>query len=192
MDGVYVIFILVEHHLSFFFYFYILEELYLMVHTFIIQQWRKEKLEKKNQWYETHSFGYQILFYIFWILLPCQWYSYDIIINPQLMMSALLGFSVPPSVFCSLLCLALIRRHWKDTSFGSAALRDNHQPLGSKGKILYSSGLKVLHGCCWRICNWESITNECSCLWRCRLITASKRKRWSHFPKDSLKKWRES
>ena len=37
MDGVYVIFILVEHHLSFFFYFYILEELYLMVHTFIIQ-----------------------------------------------------------------------------------------------------------------------------------------------------------
>ena len=27
MDGVYVIFILVEHHLSFFFYFYILEEL---------------------------------------------------------------------------------------------------------------------------------------------------------------------
>ena len=41
-----------------------------------------------------HSFGYQILFYIFWILLPCQWYSYDIIINPQLMMSALLGFSV--------------------------------------------------------------------------------------------------
>ena len=37
MDGVYVTFILVEHHLSFFFYFYILEELYLMVHTFIIQ-----------------------------------------------------------------------------------------------------------------------------------------------------------
>merc|ERR1712193_404193 len=37
MDGVYVIFILVEHHLYFFFYFYILEELYLMVHTFIIQ-----------------------------------------------------------------------------------------------------------------------------------------------------------
>ena len=37
MDGLYVIFILVEHHLSFFFYFYILEELYLMVHTFIIQ-----------------------------------------------------------------------------------------------------------------------------------------------------------
>ena len=37
MDGVYVIFILVEHHLSFIFYFYILEELYLMVHTFIIQ-----------------------------------------------------------------------------------------------------------------------------------------------------------
>ena len=27
----------VEHHFSFFFYFYILEELYLMVHTFIIQ-----------------------------------------------------------------------------------------------------------------------------------------------------------
>merc|ERR1711920_105702 len=37
MDGVYVIFILVEHHLSFFFYLYILEELYFMVHTFIIQ-----------------------------------------------------------------------------------------------------------------------------------------------------------
>merc|ERR1712060_733856 len=37
MDGVYVIFILVEHHLSFFFYFYILEELCFMVHTFIIQ-----------------------------------------------------------------------------------------------------------------------------------------------------------
>merc|ERR1712039_118624 len=37
MDGVYVIFILVEHHLCFFFYFYILEELCFMVHTFIIQ-----------------------------------------------------------------------------------------------------------------------------------------------------------
>merc|ERR1712113_1216952 len=37
MDGVYVIFILVEHHLSSFFYFYILEELCFMVHTFIIQ-----------------------------------------------------------------------------------------------------------------------------------------------------------
>merc|ERR1711935_23554 len=37
MDGVYVIFILVEHHLSFFFYFYILQELCFMVHTFIIQ-----------------------------------------------------------------------------------------------------------------------------------------------------------
>ena len=37
MDGVYVIFILVEHLLSLLFYFYILEELYLMVHTFIIQ-----------------------------------------------------------------------------------------------------------------------------------------------------------
>mmetsp|Transcript_108096 Transcript_108096/g.338377 ORF Transcript_108096/g.338377 Transcript_108096/m.338377 type:complete len:165 (-) Transcript_108096:137-631(-) len=35
MDGVYVFFILVEHHLSFFFYFYILEELYLMLHTFL-------------------------------------------------------------------------------------------------------------------------------------------------------------
>ena len=33
MDGVYVIFILVEHHLSFFFYFYILEE--LSFHLFI-------------------------------------------------------------------------------------------------------------------------------------------------------------
>merc|ERR1711976_1079388 len=30
MDGVYVIFILVEHHLSFFFYFYIFEELCFM------------------------------------------------------------------------------------------------------------------------------------------------------------------
>merc|ERR1712060_696073 len=37
MDGVYVIFILVEHHLSFFFIFYILEELCFMVQTFIIQ-----------------------------------------------------------------------------------------------------------------------------------------------------------
>merc|ERR1711879_753306 len=37
MDGLYVIFILVEHHLFFFFYFYILQELYFMVHTFIIQ-----------------------------------------------------------------------------------------------------------------------------------------------------------
>ena len=37
MDGVYIIFILVEHHLSFFSFFFILEELYLMVHTFIIQ-----------------------------------------------------------------------------------------------------------------------------------------------------------
>ena len=37
MDGVYVLFILVEHHFSLFFYFYILEELYLMVPTFIIQ-----------------------------------------------------------------------------------------------------------------------------------------------------------
>ena len=35
MDGVYVIFILIN--LSFFLYFYILEELYLMVHIFIIQ-----------------------------------------------------------------------------------------------------------------------------------------------------------
>merc|ERR1711976_1067974 len=35
MDGVYVIFILVEHHLSFFLYFYILEELCFMVHPFI-------------------------------------------------------------------------------------------------------------------------------------------------------------
>merc|ERR1711976_735200 len=37
MDGVYVIFILVEHHLFFFFYFYILEELYFIIHIFIIQ-----------------------------------------------------------------------------------------------------------------------------------------------------------
>ena len=37
MDGLYVIYILVEHHLSFYFNFFILEELYLMVHTFIIQ-----------------------------------------------------------------------------------------------------------------------------------------------------------
>ena len=34
MDGVYVIFILMVHHLSFFLYFYILEELYLMLHIF--------------------------------------------------------------------------------------------------------------------------------------------------------------
>merc|ERR1712060_913083 len=37
MDGVYVIFILVEHHLYFFFYFYILQERFFTVHTFIIQ-----------------------------------------------------------------------------------------------------------------------------------------------------------
>ena len=37
MDGVYVIFILMVYHLSFFLYFFILEELYLMLHTFIIQ-----------------------------------------------------------------------------------------------------------------------------------------------------------
>ena len=37
MDGVYVIFILMVYHLSFFLYFYILEELYLMLHIFIIQ-----------------------------------------------------------------------------------------------------------------------------------------------------------
>ena len=37
MDGLYVIYILVEHHLYFFFYFYIFLELYLMLHTFIIQ-----------------------------------------------------------------------------------------------------------------------------------------------------------
>merc|ERR1712072_1033871 len=37
MDGVYVIFILVEHPLSSYFYFYILEELYFMVQTSIIQ-----------------------------------------------------------------------------------------------------------------------------------------------------------
>ena len=38
MDGVYVIFILMVYHLSFFLYFYILEELYLMLHIFIIQR----------------------------------------------------------------------------------------------------------------------------------------------------------
>ena len=37
MDGVYVIFIRMVHHLSFFLYFYILEELYLMLHNFITQ-----------------------------------------------------------------------------------------------------------------------------------------------------------
>ena len=37
MDGVYVIFILMVYHLSFFLYFFILEELYLMLHIFIIQ-----------------------------------------------------------------------------------------------------------------------------------------------------------
>merc|ERR1711897_74929 len=36
MDGVYVIFILVEHHFFFFFYFFILEEVWLMVWQFII------------------------------------------------------------------------------------------------------------------------------------------------------------
>ena len=36
MDGVYVLFILMVHHLSFFLYFYILEELYLMLHICII------------------------------------------------------------------------------------------------------------------------------------------------------------
>merc|ERR1711976_1047712 len=39
MDGVYVIFILVEHHLSFFFYFYILEEVYFMVHFYNPNTW---------------------------------------------------------------------------------------------------------------------------------------------------------
>ena len=34
MDGVYVIFILMVYHLSFFLYFFILEELYLMLHIF--------------------------------------------------------------------------------------------------------------------------------------------------------------
>ena len=37
MDGVYVIFILMVYHLSFFLYFFILEELYLMLHIFITQ-----------------------------------------------------------------------------------------------------------------------------------------------------------
>ena len=37
MDGVYVIFILTVYHLSFFLYFFILEELYLMLHIFVIQ-----------------------------------------------------------------------------------------------------------------------------------------------------------
>ena len=50
MDGVYVIFILVEHHLSFFFYFYILEELYLMVHTFIIQILGFQELFFSSSW----------------------------------------------------------------------------------------------------------------------------------------------
>merc|ERR1712125_302540 len=36
LDGVYVIFILVEHHLFFFFYFYILEELYFIFHGYSI------------------------------------------------------------------------------------------------------------------------------------------------------------
>ena len=34
MDGVYVIFILMVYHLSFFLYFSILEELYLMLHSY--------------------------------------------------------------------------------------------------------------------------------------------------------------
>ena len=37
MDGVYVIFILMVYHLSFFLYFFILEELYLMLYIFRIQ-----------------------------------------------------------------------------------------------------------------------------------------------------------
>ena len=37
MDGVYAIFILMVYHLSFFLYFFILEELYLMLHICIIQ-----------------------------------------------------------------------------------------------------------------------------------------------------------
>ena len=37
MDGVYVIFILMVYHLSFFLYFFLLAELYLMLHIFIIQ-----------------------------------------------------------------------------------------------------------------------------------------------------------
>merc|ERR1712107_324652 len=35
MDGVYVFFILLEHHLYFFLYFYILEDHYFMGHSFI-------------------------------------------------------------------------------------------------------------------------------------------------------------
>ena len=50
MDGVYVIFILVEHHLSFFFNFYILEEQYLMVHTFIIQILGFQELFFSSSW----------------------------------------------------------------------------------------------------------------------------------------------
>ena len=38
MDGVYVIFILMVYHLSFFLYFFILEEQNLMLHIFIIQK----------------------------------------------------------------------------------------------------------------------------------------------------------
>ena len=37
MDGIYVIFILMVHLLSFFLYFYTLVEVYLMLHIFIIQ-----------------------------------------------------------------------------------------------------------------------------------------------------------
>ena len=37
MDGVYIIFTLLVYHLSFLLYFYILEELHLMLHIFIIQ-----------------------------------------------------------------------------------------------------------------------------------------------------------
>ena len=39
MDGVYVIFILMVYHLSFFLYFFILEELYLMLHIFNPNTW---------------------------------------------------------------------------------------------------------------------------------------------------------
>merc|ERR1712038_413705 len=45
------LFILVEHHLSFFFYFYILEELCFMVHPFIIQILGfQELLFSSSQW----------------------------------------------------------------------------------------------------------------------------------------------
>jgi hypothetical protein len=74
MDGVYVIYILVELLLSFYFFFFILEELYLMVHTFIIQIigfqelffsffiWNWCCLEVRSQLVKFYNLGNQLLY----------------------------------------------------------------------------------------------------------------------------------